>query len=315
MKRFLCLFFAVSFILLCSFSCADELESHNTEHFSYAIPKGWHKEVSDNSFYHFEDIASISQCGYIGVTEQMTDSGITSGTEGADIFFDVLIDMASGDQGADSMIAKFEINGYPAAIVQNNVDGENAVFVFLFAEQYLFTQLFKDSEESAESLFEMAKALSGSIHFIDAPGEAVFNANYGEDAEMHIDSIASAVFEDTLITSRAGKYPTVSFKAVKNDILGTITEENDVLVFADGKILLFLEKFQKFCRSQPYYFEDLRFNIYTTFFDESTMDTTAGLVLAFNISYDTVLNQNFKNATLDDLFDSGFNKYVHPFLQ
>ena len=147
-----------------------------------------------------------------------------------------------------------------------------------------------------------------------APGEAVFNANYGEDAETNIDSIASAVFGDTLITSRAGKAPTVSFKAVKDDILGTITEENDVLAFADEKILLFLEKFQKFCRSQPYYFEDLRFNVYTTFFDESTMDTTAGLILAFNISYDTILNQNFKNTTIDDLFDSGFNKYVHPFL-
>lgn len=174
MKKLLFLFLFVC-LMSSGLAIADELEMHSTEHFVYAIPKGWHKEVTEESFFHFEDLANAAQCAYIGVTEQEAGSGISSGMEGADVFFDALIGMARGDQKNASKVEKFEIDGYPAAIVQSNSNGEIVVYTFLFAEQHMFTQLLTDAEESAESLFEMARSLSGSLHFADALNKAATN--------------------------------------------------------------------------------------------------------------------------------------------
>lgn len=179
MKKLLSLLLIITCLMPSGLAIADELEMHSTEHFVYAVPKGWHKEVTDESFLHFEDLANIAQCAYIGVTEQMPGSGIASGMEGANIFFDALIGMAVGDQGTDSKAEKFDINGYPAAIVQSDSNGEIAVYTFLFAEQYMFTQLLTDAEESAESLFETAKMLSGSLRFSGDPTGAVGSAHQG----------------------------------------------------------------------------------------------------------------------------------------
>lgn len=315
MKRF----FVISCLLIflfCTAALCESYSTYSTGHFFFKAPTTWLKyKDGDNLFLY-------------GGRYKSTDGGMLMASESyagqfeeVDAFYSSFVSsFTAGTEGDKVTSESILINNEPAVHFSFQYPRANPFpmhSIACYKGGYVLSISYADTLSDEDTVKNVLFDIVNSVSFSDELGitDAVRNANYEEETEARIDSIASAVFGDTLITSRAGKAPTVSFKAVKDDILGTITEENDVLAFADEKILLFLEKFQKFCRSQPYYFEDLRFNVYTTFFDESTMDTTAGLILAFNISYDTILNQNFKNTTIDDLFDSGFNKYVHPFLQ
>lgn len=220
MKKLLQLFLVVVFTLVVSLAYAEEMEMHSTEHFVYAVPKGWHKEETDGSVLHFEDLSNLEQCSYIGVTEQIPGSGISSGMDGADIFFDALISMACGDQGADSKIEKFQIDGYPAAIVQSNAGGETAVYTFLFAEEYMYTQLLTDVGESSEGLFETAKSLAGSLHYIDGSANILENADAFPDPKDYSGSVLRKTYQP------------YDYDAAKN----TPNAYSDTSVFASGMI-------------------------------------------------------------------------------
>lgn len=134
-------------------------------------------------------------------------------------------------------------------------------------------------------------------------------------AEESIDAFAAYAFGDDLITSRAGKYPTISFRASCGSSTVPVHSKEELIYDANNKLMVFLALFQDYCKTSDYVYADLRVNVFMKFFDETQFGTTDGMLFAFNISPETVLNTDCKTSNISHLLNNGFNLYAHPLMQ
>lgn len=216
------------------------------------------------------------------------------------LYYDFISGFTGGYENPEVVSESIRINDVPSVYFSFNYPSAVPFRIHSIAcykSGYILSLSYADtlSNDSfvKDTLFEIADSVS-------------FSSDLYMTDEDRIDYVASFVYGDYLIASRAGKYPTIDVREYGN--------ANQIRDLTNQKAFEFLKRIRNYRDAAGMEFEDIRINVYTNIMDVYG-NTSEEQVLGFNISAEDIDKINFDKMPVENISKIAFNWYESPVMK
>lgn len=294
MKRVL-LVLLLFLLVLCSPALSESFSSHSTGHFRFSAEGEWISEPEDDSLV----VTSPKGMLFGQITASEMSCFLANQTP-SEFYHDVALGIAESGATNISPSAVF-VDGAPGCILSYDTPvSDHSIrvhWLVCYHEGYLLSFAYVNPSLSPEESLNRALSHAELIHFVSSPRLT--------DEDMFREA-ATSVYGDRLISSRAGKYPTIDVREYGS--------ARDILASTNEKSFHFLRLIRRYRETSSLQFVDVRINVHTDLIDIYG-NTSEVMVLGFNIKAEDIDRINFDKMPVENIPKIAINWYEHPALK